>query len=153
MYRVRERVDIAAPVEWVWAAVHRDIAEVATWARSFLRTEVVGGGTAGVGSELRYVVRLPGGLTRDLRMHIDVYDEYRRCAGTVEGPGMHGTWKWTYTSRDGITRVVYETSVELHGALRLASRVVGSQVEDDVRADLDALKRHVESGRRKQRVR
>lgn len=144
MPRIREQVEIAAPVDRIWKAVHQDIPKVPRWSKTIARTEVVGGGPVGAGTKLRYTVRLPGGLTQDLELDIATYDLHRRCAGTVSGMALRGTWMWTYRQRKELTVVVYETDVQLRGVLRFAGPIAHEQVRRDVRSDLAALKRHVE---------
>src|SRR5579864_4145348 len=146
MRTMKQQVTIAAPVERVWHAVHVDIPAVSRWSHSLEHTEVVGGGRLQQGSELLYVVRLPMGRTIDLHMHVDLYEEFTRCAGTVDGAVMRGRWGWRYRTREQSTVVVYETSVELKGMLRFVGRVAEEQVLGDVRRNLDALKEYVEAG-------
>ena len=148
MKSLRRQITIDAPVERIWHAVHVDIARVPTWATSLLRTEVVGGGRVSVGSELLYVVRLPAGRRVDLHMVVDEYEEFTRCAGTLDSAVMRGRWSWRYRVRSGKTTVVYETAVELKGMLRFAGRVAEQQVLGDVERNLHALKEYVESGTR-----
>ena len=145
MRTVRQQVTIRAPVERIWHAVHVDIPAVPRWSKSLLRTEVVGGGRLQVGSELLYVVRLPIGRTVDLHLRVEEYEEYRRCAGTVDASVLRGTWGWRYRTHGDATTVVYETAVELKGVLRFAGRVAEEQVLGDVRRNLDALKDYVEA--------
>ena len=145
MRTMRQQVTIAAPVERVWHAVHVDIPAVSAWSHSLEHTEIVGGGPLQRGSELLYVVRLPMGRTIDLHMVVDVYEEYTRCAGSVEGAVMRGRWGWRYRTRGASTVVVYETAVELKGPLRFAGRLAEEQVLGDVRRNLDALKEYVEA--------
>jgi uncharacterized membrane protein len=143
---IRAQIDIQAPVERIWAAVHQDIDNVPVWSESLLDAEVVGGGPLRVGSELVYVVKLPAGRTQDLELVVTECDEYRRCAGTVRGGPMRGTWKWTYKVRKTTTRVIYVTTVKLGGPLRLVRAFVEEQAASDVRRNLEGLKRYVESG-------
>ena len=119
--RIREQIEIDAPVESVWRIVHRDIAKVPRWSKNLLRTEVVGGGSLHVGSELLYVVKLPGGLTQDIHLNVLEYDEHRRCGGSLTAASISGTWLWTYRSRGEVTVVTYETEVKLTGRERKAS--------------------------------
>ena len=147
--RIRERIEIDAPVEAIWKVVHRDIAKVPRWSKNLLRTEVVGGGSLKAGSELLYVVKLPGGLTHDLHLKVLEYDELRRCSGTFTAPSMSGTWLWTYRTRGDVTVVTYETDVKLSGMLRFAGRIVEDQVGQDARRNFEALKEYVEGKRRR----
>jgi uncharacterized membrane protein len=147
--RIRERIEIDAPVETIWKVVHRDIAKVPRWSKNLLRTEVVGGGSLRLGSELLYVVKLPGGLTQDLHLTVLEYDEHRRCGGSIKAPAMSGTWLWTYRTRGTVTVVTYETDVKLTGMLRFAGRIVEDQVGQDVRRNIEALKEYVEGRRRR----
>jgi uncharacterized membrane protein len=149
VHRIRERIEIDAPVEAVWKVVHRDIAKVPRWSKNLLRTEVVGGGSLRVGSELLYVVKLPGGLTHDLHLKVLEYDELRRCSGSMEASSMSGTFRWTYRARGDVTVVTYETDVTVTGMLRFAGRIVVDQVRRDVRSNVEALKEYVEGRRRR----
>jgi uncharacterized membrane protein len=143
---VREQIDITAPVQRVWAVVHGDIANVPRWSKSLARAEVVGGGPLGLGSELRYEIRLPTGNTYTLLLTVHRYEEFRVCSGTLEARGLTGTWAWRYRTGSGTTTVIYETEVKLSGMLRVAGGVVVGQMAGDVRQNLDALKAYVEAG-------
>jgi uncharacterized membrane protein len=144
---VRERIEIEAPPARIWAVVHQDIANVPMWAQSLVSTEVIGGGRLRVGSELRYVARLPVGNTAELRLMVDRYEEFKRCAGTLSATAMKGRWEWTYQQRRGVTSVVYETRVRVGALFRLVANAVEERIRDDVRNDLVALKQYVESGK------
>ena len=148
MHTLRRQVSIAAPVERVWHAVHVDIASVPRWSHGLVSTKIVGGGPLAVGSELVYVVRLPMSRSARLHLHVEEYEEYTRCSGSVEGSVLSGTWMWRYRERDGLTVVVYETAVNLKGMLRFAGPLAEQQVLGDVRRNLDALKEYVEGGGR-----
>ena len=144
---VREQIDIAAPAERIWAVVHQDIANVPRWARSLERTEVLGGGPLRVGSELRYLARLPTGTTAELRMVVDYYEEFTHCAGTLDATAMRGRWDWRYAERKGVTSVVYETRVRVGSLFRLLAGAVEGRIREDVRRDLAALRAYVEAGK------
>ena len=146
MAEVRERIDIDAPPERIWTVVHQEIEKVPRWARSLERTEIVGGGPLAVGSELRYIARLPIGTNAELHMVVDRYEEFTHCAGTLTATAMSGRWKWTYRERGGVTTVIYETRVRVSSVFRLLAGAVEGRIREDVRRDLDALKRYVESG-------
>ena len=145
MGRIRERIDIAAPVAQIWTVVHEDIPNVPRWSENLLQTEVVGGGQVGLDAELRYVVKLPGGRTHELSLVVTEYEKHRRCAGTMQGGPMTGTWSWTYSSRDKSTGVLYESTIQLGGMLRFAGGWIEQQAADDVRRNLEGLKQYVES--------
>ena len=146
MSRIREAIDIAAPPERVWAAVHGDIPNVPRWSRDVVRTEVVGGGPLRAGSELRYVIRLPAHRTIDMQLTVSVYDEYQQCSGTLRSAAGNGTWDWRYTFDDGHTHVVYEVVINAPLALRLAAPLLERQARTATRKNLVELKRYVESG-------
>ncbi|TME44498.1 MAG: SRPBCC family protein [Chloroflexi bacterium] len=144
--RIREAIDIAAPPERVWAAVHGDIPNVPRWSRDVVRTEVVGGGPLRVGSELRYVIRLPAHRTIEMQLTVSVYDPYERCSGTLRSAVGNGTWDWRYrTIAGGVTHVVYEVAIKAPLALRLASPLLERQASSATRKNLDALKRYIEA--------
>src|SRR5205807_7524192 len=144
MPRISEAVEISAPVEQVWRAVHVDIGSIPAWSQNLTRCEVVGGGRLEVGSHLLYVARLPAGRTYDLDLTVKVYDEFKRCSGTLETGQLTGTWSWTYRSTARTTRVAYTTEVKVRGLLRVTGALVQGQIEQDVRRNLQALKRFVE---------
>jgi Polyketide cyclase / dehydrase and lipid transport len=146
MSRIREEIDIAATPEQVWAVVHRDMAGVAQWSDNLVRTEVIGGGPVGVGTELRYVVKMPAGTTVDLHLVVRRYDEFRRCSGTLTSALGGGTWEWTYRARRGVTHVVYEVEIKPVLALRFTAPLLERQAVGATRRNLEALKRRVESG-------
>lgn len=147
MTRIREEIDIAATPEQVWAVVHGDIPGVASWSDNLVRTEVVGGGPVRVGSDLRYVVKMPAGTTVDLHMVVRRYDAFRRCGGTLSSALGGGTWDWTYRVRGGVTHVVYEVDIKPALALRLTAPLLERQAVGATRRNLEALKRRVESNR------
>jgi hypothetical protein len=143
--RIRERIEIAAPVARIWTVVHEDIPNVPLWSEHLLRTEVVGGGEVRLATELRYVVKLPAGLTQEVSLVVTKYEKHRRCASTAEGGSMTGTWSWTYSTRGAVTSVLYETTIHLGGKLRLAGGWIEHQAASDVRRNLAGLKRYIES--------
>jgi hypothetical protein len=63
----------------------------------------------------------------------------------MEGGPMTGMWSWTYSNREGLTSVLYETTIQLLGMLRFAGGWIGQQAADDVRRNLQGLKQYVES--------
>jgi uncharacterized protein YndB with AHSA1/START domain len=141
---VREEIEIAAPVEQVWHAVHVDIAHVPRWSKNLARAEVVGGVALKVGSRLRYELKLPGGRGYELQMVVRTYQENRRCAGTFDGGQVSGTWSWHYRVRGELTTVVYEQEVKLGLMVRMAGRLIEGRMHDDVRNNLESLKRFLE---------
>jgi hypothetical protein len=143
--RIRERIDIAAPVARIWTVVHEEIANVPLWSEHLLRTEVVGGGKVRLDTELRYVVKLPAGRTQEISLVVTKYEKHRRCAGVMEGGPMTGTWSWTYGTRDEFTSVLYESTVRLSGKLRFVGRWIERQAASGVRRNLEGLKQYVES--------
>jgi hypothetical protein len=143
--RIRERIEIAAPVARIWTVVHEDIPNVPLWSEHLLRTEVGGGGKVRLDTELRYVVQLPAGRTQELSLVVTKYGKHRRCAGVMKGGPMTGTWSWTYSSRGGFTSVLYESTVRLRGKLRLLGGWIERQAASDVRRNLEGLKQYVES--------
>jgi hypothetical protein len=143
--RIRERIEIAAPVARIWTVVHEDIPNVPLWSEHLLRTEVVGGGNVRLDTELRYVVKLPAGRTQQLSLVVTEYELHRRCAGIMEGGPMKGTWSWTYGTRGRLTSVLYESTIRLGGTLRFVGGWIEHQAASDVRRNLEGLKEYVES--------
>jgi hypothetical protein len=121
--RIRERIEIAAPVARIRAVVHEDIPNVPLWSEHLLHTEVVGGGKVRLDTELRYVVKPPAGRTQELSLVVTKYEKHRRCAGIMEGGPMTGTWSCTYSTHEGLTSVLYESTIRLGGEVALCRRM------------------------------
>lgn len=148
MARIREQVDIDAPVERVWAVVAEDVKNAPKWTTYLDKVEKLDPGPPGKGTGYRYHLRLPGGHTVTLEVEQDVYHKPRKCAGRfIRGP-LKGTWSYTYTQRkDGATRLIYEMDYELTGLLRFASGLLGPQYAEGIHKNMESLQRYVESGK------
>ena len=145
MSRVREEIEIAAPPERIWAVVHGDIRNVPRWSSNVARTEVVGGGSLRVGSELLYVIKVPAGTTVDVHLTVRRCEEFQLCCGTLRSALGSGTWSWTYRADRNLTNVAYEVQIKAPLALRLVAPLLERQASGATRKNLEALKRYVES--------
>jgi ligand-binding SRPBCC domain-containing protein len=147
MTRLRETVDIDAPAERVWAVVQEDTVNAQKWTTNLEKIEKLDAGPPGKGTRYRYHLDLPGGIKEKVEVEQDSYTKPRHCAGRfIKGP-LKGTWSYTYTERDGTTRVVYEMDYELAGLLRFAGGLLSKQYADGIRTNLLRLKKYVESGK------
>ena len=146
MGKIIHEIEIDAPADEVWHAVHGDIPNVPKWSSSLRKTEVVGGGAARKGSKLQYEVAITGGRTITLELRIDEMKKPRRCAGEIIDGPIGGTWSWTYSSDGDTTRVVYESELKVGGMLRFLKPVIEKDVNEGTKRDLADLKSYVESG-------
>jgi uncharacterized membrane protein len=146
--KIRESVDIDAPVERVWVVVAEDVKNAPRWTSYLETAEKLGDGPPGKGTRYRYVLNLPGGNKVTLEVEQDVYNKPKKCAGRfIKGP-LKGTWSYTYTlRRDGSTRLVYEMDYQLAGLLRFAGGLLGPQYAAGIHRNMESLKRYIESGR------
>ena len=148
MSRIRESVDIDAPVERVWAVVAEDVKNAPKWTSYLGKAEKLDDGPPGKGTRYRYLLNLPGGNRVTLEVEQDVYNKPKKCAGRfIKGP-LKGTWSYIYTQRkDGPTRLVYEMDYELAGLLRFAGPLLGPQYATGIHKNMESLKRYIESGK------
>ena len=61
MAKVRETVEIDAPIEKVWAVVHEDFKNAGKWTNSLDHVDTLTDGPFGKGTELRYTINTHGG--------------------------------------------------------------------------------------------
>lgn len=148
MAKIRESVDIDAPVERVWAVVAEDVKNAPKWTSYLETAEKLDGGSPGKGTRYHYLLSLPGGNKVTLEVEQDVYNKPKKCAGRfIKGP-LKGTWSYSYTQRkDGSTRLVYEMDYQLAGLLRFAGGLLGPQYAAGIHKNMESLKRYIESGK------
>jgi uncharacterized membrane protein len=145
--KVRETVEIDAPVEKVWAVVHEDFRNAPKWTSSLDHVDVLTEGPTRKGTELRYTLSTSGGK-QQLEVEHTTVTPGRTVAGRfVKGP-IKGTWKYAYAEKDGGTRLTYSMDYEPNGlGARLFFGVIERQVPSDLAKTLASLKKYVESGR------
>ncbi len=146
MTRIREEVEIGAPVERVWAVVHEDLKNAPRWSSNLKRATSLGSGPPGKGSRIRYDLELPA-WKGSLEVEQTTFIRFKKCAGKFTDGPLKGTWAYTYTKLAGATRLVYEMDYELGGLLRFAGGVLRGAYADGIRSSLAALKVYVESGK------
>jgi len=143
MALVRESVSIDAPAELVWHAVHEDVRNFTKWTTNVKRVQKVSRGAPGVGAVYRYTLDTPAG-EHELEIEHTEWNKPKRCAGEyVRGP-VKGTWSYSYSERDGKTRLTYLSDFRLTGVLRLMTAAFVPHYRSGVRDNLRNLKAHVE---------
>ena len=147
MGKTVHEIEINAPVDRVWHAVHVDIPNVPKWSKSLRKTEVVGGGAPKKGSKLNYEIGIAGGKTVTLELRIDELDKPRRCSGVISDGPIGGSWGWSYNSKGGKTIVAYESELKIGGVLRLIKSVIERDINNGTKRDLADLKTYVESAK------
>lgn len=147
MMKLRETVDIDAPVTRVWAVVQEDVKSVPKWSKDVTKVEQLDNKPPGKGTQYRYHLDLPGGLKQTVEVEQTVFVKPKRCAGKfIRGP-VKGTWAYTYSETKGGTHVVYEMDYELGGMLRFAGGMLAGKYAEGIRANMAALKKYIESGK------
>jgi uncharacterized membrane protein len=145
MALVRETVSIAAPADRVWHVVHEDVRNFTKWTTNVKRVQKVSPGPPGEGAIYRYVLDTPAGEHVLEIEHLE-WRRPRRCAGEyIRGP-VTGTWSYSYSERDGQTRLTYVSDFRLTGVLRLMTAAFLPHYRNGVRDNLRNLKRYVEEG-------
>ena len=127
--RVQDSVEIAKPQELVYALV-RDLERAPEWQGSLESVDVH------AGTEVRRL----GGRRQDATFLIVEDDPPRRLAITSEGgpAAIRATFDFE-PSGDG-TLVSFKLDLALHGAARLAGRIVKTTAQREVRSSLQKLK-------------
>jgi uncharacterized membrane protein len=145
--KIRETVEIDAPVERVWAVVHEDFKNAARWSNNVDRIEELTDGPFGKGTELRYVLSTPGGKQQLEVEHTTVTAGKTVAGKFIRGP-IKGTWKYSYAQgRDG-TKLTYTMDYEPNGiAARIFFGIIERQLPNDVERTLTSLKQYIESGK------
>ena len=144
---IRESVEIAAPVERVWAVVHEDFENATRWSSNLQRIDVLTDGPTRKGTRLRYHIQTPGGR-QQLDVEHTTVTPGKTCAGRFTGGPLKGDWKYSYSEKEGLTKLTYVMEYEPNGlAVRLLFRVVERQLPGDVRRTMAALKKYVEAGK------
>lgn len=147
MAKVRETVDIDAPVEKVWAVVHEDFKNAGKWTSSLDHVEVLTAGPLGRGTELRYTINTAGGKQHLEVEHTTVTPGKMVSGKFIKGP-IKGTWRYAYADKDGWTKLTYSMDYEPNGfAARLFFGIIEKQVPNDLVRTLASLKKYVESGK------
>jgi uncharacterized membrane protein len=144
---VRESVEIEAPAERVWAVVHEDFKNAPRWSHNLKKAEVLTPGPTRKGTILRYHLDTPGGEQVTEIEHL-VYNPFKVCSGSIIEGALRGKWKYTYSERDGVTRLTYQMDFQPNGfTARLFFGVIERQIPVDMRKTLQTLKRYIESGK------
>ena len=146
MARIRESVQIAAPADRVWVAVHEDLKNARKWTDHLIKVEIVGGGKPDKGSTVRYHLDLPGGV-QVLEVYHETWQRGKKCAGPFTDGPLKGTWSYVYREKDGLTRLTYQMDYELAGLLRFLGGAFQGAYEEGIRRNLKSLKKYVETRR------
>jgi uncharacterized membrane protein len=144
---IRESVEIAAPVERVWSVVHEDFQNATHWSSNLQRIDVLTDGPTRKGTRLRYHIQTSGGR-QQLEVEHTTVTRGKTCAGRFTRGPLKGDWKYSYSQKEGVTRLTYLMDYEPNGlAVRLLFGIVERQLPGDVRRTMASLKEYVESGK------
>jgi uncharacterized membrane protein len=145
--RIREEVEIEAPLETVWTVVHEDLKNAPRWTGNLERAELLNDGPPGKGSEIRYHLKLPGGHRVQLDVLQTTYNKPKRVAGHFTKGPLEGEWSYAYAERDGVTRLIYEMDYQLGGMMRFVGGAFRNAYAAGIRDNMRSLKRYIESGK------
>jgi uncharacterized membrane protein len=144
---IRESIEIAAPVERVWTVVHEDFPNATRWSSNLHRIDILTDGPTRKGTRLRYHIQTPGGR-QQLEVEHTTVTRGKTCAGRFIGGPLKGDWEYSYSEKDGVTRLTYLMDYEPNGlAVRLLFGIVERQLPGDLRRTMASLKKYVESGK------
>ena len=147
MAKVRETVEIDAPVEKVWAVVHEDFKNAGKWTSSLDHVDVLTDGPMEKGTKLRYTITTGAGKQQLEVEHTTVTPGKTVAGRFIKGP-IKGTWKYAYAEKDGGTRLTYTMDYEPNGfAAKLFFGIIERQVPTDLKRTLASLRKYVESGK------
>jgi uncharacterized membrane protein len=145
--KVRETVEIDAPIEKVWAVVHEDFKNAKKWTSSLDHIDELTDGPLGKGTELRYTITTGAGKQQLDVEHTTVTPGKTVAGKFIKGP-IKGSWKYSYAEKDGGTKLTYTMEYEPNGfAARLFFGVIEKQVPNDLKRTLASLKKYIESGK------
>ncbi len=144
MALVRESISIDSSAQSVWHAVHEDFRNFTKWTTNVKRVQKVSPGPPGEGAVYRYTLDTPAG-EHVLEIEHTEWKRPKRCAGEYVGGPVRGTWSYSYSERDGKTRVTYVSDFHLTGVLRLMTGAFVPHYRGGVRENLRNLKEYVES--------
>ncbi|MDQ6918705.1 MAG: SRPBCC family protein [Candidatus Dormibacteraeota bacterium] len=147
MAKVRETVEIDAPIDRVWAVVHEDFENAAKWTSGLHHIDVLTDGPFGKGTELRYTINTGAGM-QELEVEHTTVTAGKTVAGRFTKGPIKGTWRYAYAEKDGGTRLTYSMDYEPNGfAAKLFFGIIENQVPKDLVRTLANLKNYVESGK------
>ena len=126
---VEDSVEIAKPQELVYAIV-RDLERAPEWQGSLESVDVQ------AGTEVRRV----GGLRQEATFLVVEDDPPRRLAIASEGGPADARATFELEPAGDGTLVTFTLQVELHGAARVARRIVQTTARREVRSSLQKLK-------------
>ena len=144
---MRETVEIEAPIERVWAVVHEDFKNAGKWSSNVDEVEALTDGPTRKGTELRYHLVTPGGKQELEVVHTTVTPGKTVAGRFTKGP-LKGDWKYSYSEREGRTKLTYTMDYDPNGfAARLFFGIIERQLPSDVAKTMKSLKKYVESGK------
>jgi uncharacterized membrane protein len=144
---IKETIEIEAPAERVWAVVHEDFKNAPKWSSNLKKVDVLTEGPTRKGTALRYHIHTPGGEQK-LDVEHTTVTPGKTCAGHFTGGPLKGDWKYSYSERDGRTKLTYTMDYGPNGfAVRLFFGAIERQLPNDVRKTMTSLKKYVESGK------
>ena len=65
----------------------------------------------------------------------------------MSGGAVGGSWSWSYSEEGEVTRVIYESDLQIRGVLGFAGAVIERDLRNRMRGNLDNLKAYVEAGK------
>jgi uncharacterized protein YndB with AHSA1/START domain len=141
---MEDSIVVGAPIEKVFAFV-ADFRNTPKWHRNMKQAGFRSSGPPGAGSEYDWVERFMW-KTLDLGGVITSWDPPSSFTWRPHGGPFPMTGGWTFTAVDGGTKVVRFSDTELTGVMKRMPALMTAIAKRQVRQELQALKRLIESG-------
>jgi Polyketide cyclase / dehydrase and lipid transport len=144
MFRFHGSLSMDAPVETIWRRLI-DFPAIPTWEGGVLEVRQVSAGSPGVGTEL-VARRVYGGRESTVDCRVTDWDEGRGATMSIRGgPIEYASVRYAVEpAADGRPLVTYSARGEFRGAWRLLTPLAGLMGANQVRSNLERLRRQVE---------
>ncbi|MFO1534936.1 MAG: SRPBCC family protein [Thermoplasmatota archaeon] len=134
---------VACPPAKAFAAIV-DLERFPDWNPSVKQAKALTPGPARQGSRFEFTVRGFGMMPQELQEY-----EKDRCVRIApQGKAFGGGHLFTLTPEGTGTRIDHELVMQPRGAMRLVAPLMKPMMRKNLRTTMDALKRHLEDGRR-----
>jgi hypothetical protein len=145
MFRLHGSLSMDAPVETIWQRLI-DFPAIPTWEGGVLEVRQISAGPPGVGTEL-VARRVYGGRESTVECRVTDWDEGRAATMSIRGgPIRQASVRYAVeAAADGRALVTYSAEGEFRGAWRLMTPLAGLMGRNQIRSNLERLRRQVEA--------
>lgn len=145
MFRIEGSMSMNAPTASIWERLI-DFPGIPSWEGGVLEVRQVSPGPPGVGTTL-VARRVYGGRESTVDCRITAWDEGRGATMSIRGgPIREASVRYAVEpAADGRALVTYSAEGEFRGAWRLLTPLAGVMARNQIRSNLERLKRQVEA--------